>query len=334
MTDDIYVSFIIPVYNVEKYLSQCIESVLKQTIRKKEIILVNDGSKDNSLNICRFYKKKYNFIKIIDKKNEGVSIARNEGIKKAMGKYICFIDADDFYTDDNFASEFFDICEENNLDIIRGIYSIYYEETNKYCHPNLKKLSYYNKSLCGKDFLCYSIAEDSNEVVPWLGFFKKSFLLDNNLRFPRNIAYEEDQLFFLEALLINNCTIMQVDREFYSYRFRKDSVTKTPTIKQANDVIFIVNEELFLIDSLDLESKYDIAARKYASSSFYQLTSIYGRVEKKYRKIIRQNCTRYIRRSVTKYTSNTHQMVKNYLFFYLYFIVDLVYDLRKKNSGI
>jgi len=332
--NNIKISFIIPVYNVEKYIGQCIDSVLKQTIKEKEIILVNDGSQDGSFDICKEYQKKYNFIKVIDKKNEGVSVARNKGIKESSGKYICFLDADDFYTDDKFAEEFYSACEENNLDIIRGIYSIYYEENDKYKHPNLKKISYYNKVLSGKDFLYHSIEENCNEVVPWLGLFRKSFLVKNNLNFPINISYEEDQLLFLNALLIDNCNIMQVEREFYAYRFRKDSVTKSPTVKQAEDVIYIVNEELHLIDFLSLEKKYDTVARKYASSSFYQLTSIYGRVNKKYRNIIRGKCTRYIRKNVTKYTANNHQKLKNYLFFYLHFIVDLVYDLRRKDDAI
>ncbi|MDF2617290.1 MAG: glycosyl transferase family 2 [Sedimentibacter sp.] len=90
------ISIVIPVYNVEKYLSRCLESILSQSLKEIEIIVVNGGSTDNSLEICRYYEKKDSRIIIIDKKNEGVSVARNTGIEKASGKYIGFVDPDDW----------------------------------------------------------------------------------------------------------------------------------------------------------------------------------------------------------------------------------------------
>ena len=90
------VSFIIPVYNVQKYLSRCLESVLQQTYHNTEILLINDGSQDNSLAICEDYQKKDNRIQIINKENGGVSSARNTGLRIASGKYITFVDADDY----------------------------------------------------------------------------------------------------------------------------------------------------------------------------------------------------------------------------------------------
>ena len=88
-------SLIIPVYNVEKYLEECLDSVIMQIIVDMEIILIDDGSKDNSGKICDKYAEKYNFIKVVHKKNEGVSVARNTGIKMAQGNYIFFLDSDD-----------------------------------------------------------------------------------------------------------------------------------------------------------------------------------------------------------------------------------------------
>ena len=90
------ISIIVPVYNVEKYLSQCIESIINQNYKNIEIILVNDGSTDKSGDICDSYSLKDNRIKVIHKKNEGVSIARNTGLKVATGEYIAFVDGDDF----------------------------------------------------------------------------------------------------------------------------------------------------------------------------------------------------------------------------------------------
>ena len=90
------VSIILPIYNAEKYLERCLESIITQTYANIEIILINDGSTDNSINIIKEYAIKDSRIIIIDKENEGVSVARNIGILKARGKYICFVDADDY----------------------------------------------------------------------------------------------------------------------------------------------------------------------------------------------------------------------------------------------
>ena len=94
------VSIIIPAYNAEKYIEQCIDSIISQTYKNIEVIIVNDGSTDNTLAICEKYAKEDKRIKIVKKKNEGVSKARNDGIKIATGKYIMFIDSDDYIDDD------------------------------------------------------------------------------------------------------------------------------------------------------------------------------------------------------------------------------------------
>jgi glycosyltransferase involved in cell wall biosynthesis len=272
------ISFIVPVYNIENYLDDCIKSILMQSHIHYEIILVNDGSTDNSLNICLDYQKQYTFIKVIDKSNEGVAIARNEGLKIATGEYICFIDSDDFYLND-FAYDFLQKCHDNKLDIIRGLYNIYDDE-DKRIIENLQNINYFNIPLSGREFLVNSIQNNTNEVVPWLGFFKRSFINDNAILFPNRIAYEEDQLFFLQALLSNECRIMQADNYFYAYRKRNGSCTAHPKIKNIEDACFIVNEELNLINKLKLDNKTKEAAYIYASWSFFQVTTLFGRLSK------------------------------------------------------
>lgn len=322
------VSFIMPVYNVAEFIPRCIESIISQKIEDKEIILVNDGSTDNSLEVCRRYEQNYKFIRVISIENSGVSVARNIGIKNAKGKYVCFIDADDFYIAE-FAKEFYEICEREQLDIIRGIYCSYIEETDFFNHINLKELTYYNKVLSGKEFLKKSIDENANEVVPWLGFFKREFLQVNKLWFPEGIAFEEDQLFFLKAILAKNCTIMQKELEFYAYRVRSGSASKSPSVKKAYNVIWIVDQELKHIQRTKLDKETTDYAKRYTSASFYQLTSIYGRVDRSKRKEIRNICTTKIKRECVKHAANKHQKSKIFLFVYFPWIVDLVYDLRR-----
>ena len=110
------VSIVVPVYNAEKYLPKCIDSILNQTFKNFELILVNDGSKDNSLIICEDYKVSDRRIKVINKKNEGVSIARNIGINSAKGKYIMFIDSDD-WIESNMVEKMYDAIQNSDIAI-------------------------------------------------------------------------------------------------------------------------------------------------------------------------------------------------------------------------
>lgn len=324
------VSFILPVYNVEPYLRECLDSILRQSLNDYEIILINDGSKDNSLAICKEYEAAHDNIKVIDQPNSGVSVARNTGMKAAQGKYICFMDADDFYSVD-FAGDFYDTCERESLDIIRGFYRFYDEKTGTFGDGPKKELSYYNKVLSGDEFLIKSIREETHEVVPVGGFFRREYLIDNDIWFPKGIIFEEDQIFFMEALLKQPCRIMQTPVEFYAYRKHEGSATTTPSIKKAEDVGTIVSMEL----SLARRIKNRVVrrfAKHFAGSSFFQLTCIYGLMPKTRRKEIRRICDFRTKLCCAFHAATRHQRIKNALFFFAPWLVDLVYDLRKKNG--
>ena len=144
-------SIIIPVYNVEQYLSKCIESVLNQTYSNYEIILIDDGSKDDSGNICDALAKNNDFIKVIHKKNGGLSDARNVGLENSVGDYVIFLDSDDFWVDCNFLENISKL--ENNTDLIIFNSFKYYEQDNQrkprfYLseefqeYDNIKKINY------------------------------------------------------------------------------------------------------------------------------------------------------------------------------------------------
>ena len=111
------ISIIIPVYNVSKYLRVCLDSVINQTYKDLEIICINDGSLDNSLDILKEYSNKDNRIIIIDKKNSGVSAARNDGIERSSGEYLFFIDSDD-YIDNDFIEVFYNNAKKNDSDLV------------------------------------------------------------------------------------------------------------------------------------------------------------------------------------------------------------------------
>lgn len=321
--DQITVSFILPVHNVEPYLSQCLESVFAQSLKNYEIILLNDGSTDGSLALCREYESKYENVRVLDQPNSGVSVTRNNGIAMARGKYICFLDADDYYVED-FAKDFYEICEREQLDVIRGLYGAYEEDRGEFVTNPLKPLSYYDRVLSGKEFLVLSMKEYANEVVPWLGFFRREYLVENNLLFPKGIAYQEDQIFFLEALVKQSCRIMQKPTVFYAYRQRAGSATSTPTLKKAEDVAFIVSQELQLAKSLP-DPMVRRAAKRFAGSSFFQMTCIYGRVPKEQRKAIRRLSSFQTKWSCIWNAANRYQQIKTALFTFAPWVLDAYY---------
>ena len=120
------ITVILPVYNVEKYLKQCLDSIVNQTFKDFECLCVNDGSTDNSLSILQEYAQKDKRFKIITQKNGGTSVARNTGIKHTNTKYLTFIDSDDWITE-NYLEILYNKIEETNADIVRASYKFYFE---------------------------------------------------------------------------------------------------------------------------------------------------------------------------------------------------------------
>ncbi|MBW5381342.1 glycosyltransferase family 2 protein [Brachyspira hampsonii] len=169
------VSIIIPVYNVSKYLSTCLDSAVNQTYKDLEIICINDGSTDDSLEILKEYADKDNRIIIIDKKNSGVSAARNDGIEKSNGEYIFFMDSDD-YIDNDFIEVFYNNAEKNNSDLV--VLSSFW---------NLDK----------------RVNKDYHSALPTWSMFIKKYILDDYkyLRYPLNVQPGEDGIFSHELLM-------------------------------------------------------------------------------------------------------------------------------------
>ena len=160
------VSIIVPVYNTYDKIDKCIERIINQTYKNIELLLINDGSTDNSIKKLKKYEKKYDFIKVIDKKNEGVSKTRNLGIKEACGDYIMFIDNDD-YIDIDYVENYINVALENNSDVvIGGFRRVDYDGKEKY-----------KKSLKDTYWSRYNI------ITPWAKLYKRKFLVDNKIEF-------------------------------------------------------------------------------------------------------------------------------------------------------
>jgi glycosyltransferase involved in cell wall biosynthesis len=206
------ISIIIPVYNAGEYLSQCIESVLNQTFTNWELILVNDGSVDNSLQICNFFKERDDRIIIIDKKNEGVGKARNDGILKARGIYLCFIDADDWINsktlDQVFAKSnngFFDLIQFGCVRFTGKDKILSYRRP-----PEVEiTINEDNSSLI-------LMFESGNAFAVWGKLIRKSIIFENKLWFDTKKRGED--IDFISRLLLHVNHIRCISDIFYNYR--------------------------------------------------------------------------------------------------------------------
>lgn len=241
MDNKINISVIIPVYNVEKYLSKCLDSIINQTYSNFEVILIDDGSTDNSSNICDKYSKKDKRIKAIHNKNKGVSFSRNCGLDIASGKYILFIDSDDTI-DEDYLEKLINNSKKEEL-----ICSNCIVETL----VNNKKIDNSGRT--------YSVSEYIDLIINsklmgtcWGKLFKKSEL--KNLKFDNNTYYMEDTLFLLQYLMNSSIKNVRFCDTNYHYNCLNDSsLTKNKKI----DVLNRLKNIFYSYDKLDeLTDKY------------------------------------------------------------------------------
>ena len=181
------ISVIIPTYNKEKYLNECLDSVINQTLKEIEIICVNDGSTDNSLTILKEYEKKDKRIKIINQENSGVAIARNRAMDISKGEFIAFLDSDDKIINDNSLENLYYAAVNNNV-LISGGNSNYYLNGKK-----IKKLDHFKK----EGIVYYSDYQKPYNFCKYI--YNSKFIKENKIYFP-NYSCFEDPIFFVKAM--------------------------------------------------------------------------------------------------------------------------------------
>lgn len=239
-------SIIIPCYNIEPHISKCVESILEQTFNDFELLLINDGSKDNTLEVCREYEQKDTRVKVYSHDNKGVSYTRNRGIELAQGECILFIDGDDFVKPDyleklvaNYADGIWPIC---------GMINVKKGEVKE--NENFKKLlALFPDKVVVKDRLLEILAYYSLSS-PCARIYSKTILTENKIIFPENISYQEDLLFNLEY-----CKHIEQVRllDYLGYFYIEHQVSSTGRYhKNFNHI-----EDLFLSLSSMVETKRD-----------------------------------------------------------------------------
>ena len=239
--ENVFFSVIIPVYNVEDYLKQCLDSILCQSYSNFEIVLVNDGSRDSSLEICLEYQEKSASIKLINKENEGAAAARNYGLLKAKGDYIIFTDADDFWIGEQVLEELNNLIQESSPDLI------IHEETRFFTNNDLiyknNQRFILNKSGKFEDEVLNLVYYDLFAASPWDKVIKTSVLIDNKLFFP--VGKKSEDIEWCGQLISRVKTFSIYTKSFYNYRQgRLDSSTSIVNEKHIYDVYQMVRNGL------------------------------------------------------------------------------------------
>lgn len=246
-TDDIKVSVIIPIYNMEKYLPECLDSVISQTLQEIEIIAVNDGSTDDSLFILKEYQKRRNNFHILNQENQGVGIAKNNGIKCAKGKYLIILDPDDYYPSNDCIEILYETAEREQVSICGGRRiqkngDIYTENTIVGCYD----ISKYERNCLKKSIDFFDIYEHQRYL------FLRELIISNNIFFP---AYQrfEDPPFTVKAI---GCAqvFYEIDKPVYIYRVGYKKIEYT--LKMCTDILCGIRDVFQLVIKYDLKNMY------------------------------------------------------------------------------
>lgn len=270
-------SVIVPIYNVEKYLPQCIESVLSQTFKDFELLLIDDGSPDNSGVICDDYAKKDNRIKVIHKKNEGVSVARNKGMEVATGKYIWFLDSDDFMVNSAMKSIMDFIENQHDADMITCAHYNNFSDGKL----EIKYLPYPTSDKCMNRHNYYRNLYMSSGAywAPWKNIYKKEIIDNNNLSFAADVTCAEDCDFFMRFVeCANNYAFFNEPVVHYRTN-REGSVTNVMSRKAIEDRLNVYAkyyQKFCCNKAFDISYKMQVFfANKYANgvSELYRLNN-------------------------------------------------------------
>ena len=229
-------SIVVPVYNVEKYLKDCVDSILSQSFKDFELILVDDGSRDSSGNICDAYAKNDDRIRVIHKENGGQSTARNTGIENANGEFAVFIDSDDMFSDTDFLYDLSNAIDENT-DVVVFRYCKYYDSGKvDSCGISLKDISSLEKSSLLKEL----VRRDAFFCSCWSKCVRMNILKKNNIIFDTNLSCEDMDWYY--SVVSNANEFKVIDKPYVYYRQRENSVTSSFKKKSITDYIFTLEK--------------------------------------------------------------------------------------------
>lgn len=264
MKDGIDLSVIIPIYNVEKYIAKCIDSLLKQDNDRIQYIFIDDGSQDNSYKIVSKYAQNNPSFIVIRQENKGLGGARNEGMKHAKGKYVLFVDSDD-YIEPNSLEKLVDIALLNSVDILQAKCKLIYEDG---------KVEY-NETKMDEEIIedgKYWLRNNHIDLAACFCLYSSKMLQDNDLRFMEGV-YHEDMDFKIRAVYYAK-RMMEVDNSFYNYLMRESSISHEKSLRRCEDY-FRVSHSLsnWAKDNVD-DNTYEEFFRNYFGFLYSHMVNI------------------------------------------------------------
>lgn len=255
------ISVIVPVYNDEKYINQCVDSILNQTYPKLEIILIDDGSTDKTAEICEQYRQKFNQIRVLHKINEGVGASRNAGLAMATGDYILFVDHDD-WLDKNHIQNLYDLLKKNDADIAIGNFNEFHENDSTFFYY-LSDDNYFEKTFNIKEWFELEYRTEYYNmsilfVVPWCKLYKRSLFKD--IVYPIKAKVEDDLTTWKIYLLANKIAYM--NKAIYTHRILNSSVTAKVN---KSDVfpVSAIEERISLLKMINFDTKHEEEAYRW-----------------------------------------------------------------------
>lgn len=276
-------SIIIPVYKAEAYLKPCIDSILSQSFKDYELILVDDGSPDNCPDICDKYAEQDRRIVVIHKENGGASSARNVALRAARGEYLIYLDSDDFLISSDCLQAIAEVTG-GNADIIM-YKTAGSDETGKnitYPHMDMNISSNNHKV---SEMLAKAVAGETFQTSAWSKAIRRSFLVDSGIEFKEKLVGEDIDWYLGVVRQVK--TFELLDKYIYVYRRRPGSVTKTTGIKNLKDLIWILQKW----DDILCDNPTDEALRHYLGKTYAGLLIMYAGIKdsekKKYKKEIK-----------------------------------------------
>lgn len=244
-------SIILPVYKVEKYICPCVDSILGQSFKDFEVILVDDGSPDKSPEICDEYAQKDSRVKVIHKPNGGQADARNVGLEVAQGDYICYIDSDDFLANDG-VLQLLAKKTESKPDIVHYKFKEWFESDGHFadCHFD------YNVFTEGRtlaEIYCDLVDKDAYYNSAWSKIIRRELLIDNNIRFEKGIVGEDNEWYYHVVMVAESLVL--VDEPLYVYRRRQGSTTTSTTRKNLLDQLYVLSKWEKILQNKDDDAR-------------------------------------------------------------------------------
>ncbi|WP_101698465.1 glycosyltransferase [Clostridium minihomine] len=276
VTKDPKISIIIPVYNVEPFVGKCLSTLVHQTFQDFEIIAVNDGSKDGSLEILRYFERKYSHITVIDQPNAGMSMARNRGMEQARGEYLCFVDSDD-YVSPYFLEELYRAVTTYQADIACCYYYYHFVRSDV-----LYKYPFRCHGVFDRDTAMNKLLHDTQiQSLVWNKIYKRSLFTEHGITFP-TMAFED--LATANRLFSHANKVVVIDKALYYYSQQSTSTLATINADKINDFIYATAMVRSTLEHSgvyrDYEKAYRALCRKTCMCCVYYVLKMHLREKK------------------------------------------------------